>query len=794
MTGTCASCGETITVTLPKLNKTDYDYSVTKAATCSATGKGRYTWKTTTYGTFSFDTTIAKTAHSYKEEVTAPTCTEKGFTTHTCSVCGDSYKDTETLALGHDFVGGVCTRCGEKDPDIPDASGQCGDNLYWSFNRESGELTITGSGDMWNYLYGETATPWGSERHNIKSVSLPDGLSKIGRNAFADLDNLRSITIPESVIEIGIMAFYGCTNMTDATILNRDCIININDQSQYHGGMLIESFCDTFGSDSTICGYKNSTAEKYANRWHHPFRAIDEAPDKPFRFDDVKESSAFFFDPVYWAYEHDPQITTGTDATHFSPDKTCTRAQVVTFLWRAAGSPEPKNVKTPFTDVQAGAYYEKAVAWAVENGITSGTSKTTFSPNSTCTRGQIVTFLWRFVGSPEVSTAGTQFRDVVSGAYYEKAVVWAVKSGITNGTSRVAFSPEAKCTRAQVVTFLYRSQGHALEPVEYKGLVGISMPTKDLWRWNRDGTAMQRLLEDSGCDVELQFAANDISRQITQIETMIAHGARTLIIAAIDGNALGVVLDQAKEAGCTVIAYDRPIGSNSVSYYVSFDNYAVGVAQGKYIVDKLNLATAGSKVYNIEFVGGAPDDGNAYVFYDGAMSVLRKYIDAGTLNVASGQFTHFEDVATQWWSSEKAQERFEKILSTYYTNRPLHAVVCSNDSTAQGVAAALTNVYRNSVYPIITGQDCDIVSVMNILNGKQEMSVFKDTNDLAAKAVEMAVAIVNGKTVPVNSSFSLDGDSITPSYLCEPKICTKDNLRQLLIDSGYYTEEELGLR
>ena len=484
-------------------------------------------------------------------------------------------------------------------------------------------------------------------------------------------------------------------------------------------------------------------------------------------------------------------ITNGTSATTFSPNQDCTRAQVVTFLWRTAGSPEPKSIKTPFTDVPSGAYYEKAVAWAVENGITAGTTKTTFSPNNTCTRGQIVTFLWRFEGKPEVSAAGSQFNDVVPGAYYAMAVAWAVENGVTNGTSRTAFSPEAKCTRAQVVTFLHRARGHALEPVEFKGLVGVSMPTKDLQRWNQDGKNISKQLQDAGYDVDLQFAANDPSMQISQLENMIANGAKALVVAAIDGDALGVVLNQAKQAGCAVIAYDRPIGSSAVSYYTTFDNFSVGAAQGKFIVDQLDLANAGGKVYNIELACGSPDDGNAYVFYEGAMSELRKYINAGTLKVVSGQ-VEFRDVATEGWSSERAQSRFEDLLSRYYTNKQLDAVMCSNDSTAQGVAAALANRYRNDVYPIITGQDCDIVSVRNVLDDRQAMTIFKDTRILVAKTVEMAVAIMKGSKPATNATFTtIDGRFTYPAFFCDPTVCTRENIRQIMIESGYYRADEL---
>ena len=169
-------------------------------------------------------------------------------------------------------------------------------------------------------------------------------------------------------------------------------------------------------------------------------------------FVDVATGS-YYEDAVDWAVENG--ITKGTDNTHFSPDGICTRAQAVTFLWRAAGSPKPETRTMPFTDIPAGSYYYDAVLWAVENGITKGTSDTTFSPNMTCTRAQIVTFLWRSEKSPAAGTANP-FADVKSTAYYAGAVLWAVKEDITKGTTNTTFSPDADCTRAQIVTFLWR--------------------------------------------------------------------------------------------------------------------------------------------------------------------------------------------------------------------------------------------------------------------------------------------------------------------------------------------------
>lgn len=170
-------------------------------------------------------------------------------------------------------------------------------------------------------------------------------------------------------------------------------------------------------------------------------------------FTDVSTDD-YFSDAVIWASEEG--ITTGTSAVSFSPDASCTRAQAVTFLWRAAGSPAPRSTEMPFADVPTGAYYYDAVLWAVENGITTGTGDTTFSPNATCTRGQIVTFLWRTRNAPAV-TATNPFADVAEDAYYRQAVLWAVKESVTTGTSATTFSPDADCTRAQIVTFLYRT-------------------------------------------------------------------------------------------------------------------------------------------------------------------------------------------------------------------------------------------------------------------------------------------------------------------------------------------------
>ena len=208
------------------------------------------------------------------------------------------------------------------------------------------------------------------------------------------------------------------------------------------------------GISAVACDDSSKTVSIAATGGSGNAQAPGSAVDTPDQFFlDVPEN-AYYYNAVQWAAEKG--ITGGTDATHFSPNATCTRAQAVTFLWRAAGSPAPKSSTMPFTDVPAGSYYEAAVLWAVENGITKGTSDTTFSPNANCSRGQIVTFLWRSLRSPAAGSANP-FNDVTADAYYADAVLWAVKAGITNGTSSVTFSPNANCTRAQIVTFIWRA-------------------------------------------------------------------------------------------------------------------------------------------------------------------------------------------------------------------------------------------------------------------------------------------------------------------------------------------------
>lgn len=327
-------------------------------------------------------------------------------------------------------------------------------------------------------------------------------------------------------------------------------------------------------------------------------------------------------------------------------------------------------------------------------------------------------------------------------------------------------------------------------------MIGVSMPTQSLQRWNQDGANMKAMLEAAGYKVDLQFGGdNDIPTQVAQIENMITQGCKVLVIAAIDGSSLTEVLKQAKEQGIPVIAYDRLImNSDAVSYYATFDNFQVGVMQGQYIETALDLKNQAGP-FNIELFTGDPADNNATFFFGGAMSILQPYIDSGVLVVPSGQTTQAQ-VSTQDWKTENAQTRMENLItSNGYSpkGKKLDAVCCSNDSTALGAVNALVSVgYTAADMPIITGQDCDKANTKNMIQGLQSMSVFKDTRTLADKVVGMVDSIVKGSNPEINDTKTYDnGTGVVPSYLCAPVVCTVDNYKELLIDSGYYTEADI---
>ena len=335
------------------------------------------------------------------------------------------------------------------------------------------------------------------------------------------------------------------------------------------------------------------------------------------------------------------------------------------------------------------------------------------------------------------------------------------------------------------------------------GLIGVAMPTKSSERWIQDGDAVKKALEAEGYKVDLQYAEDDIPTQVSQIENMITKGAEALIIASIDGTTLTQVLQDAADADIPVIAYDRLIrDSENVDYYASFDNFVVGQQQAYSVLNGLGLVEldgtpiegAPEGPFNVELFAGSPDDNNATFFWNGAMDVLQPLIDDGTLVVKSGQ-TDFEQAAILRWDGEVAQERMENILtSTYSDGSKVDGVLSPYDGLSRGIISALTDAGYTvgDEWPIISGQDAELDSVKAINSGEQFATIFKDTRKLAAVAVDMATAILNGEEPEVNNTEDYDnGVKTVPSYLLASEIVVKDNIQAVLVDSGYWTEEEI---
>ena len=324
--------------------------------------------------------------------------------------------------------------------------------------------------------------------------------------------------------------------------------------------------------------------------------------------------------------------------------------------------------------------------------------------------------------------------------------------------------------------------------------IGVAMPTQLRQRWNQDGANMERKLQAQGYKVDLQFADNNFELQINQIEQMIDEGCKVIIITAVDATALSPVLDKAKDAGVKIISYDRLImNTDAVDYYATFDNLAVGTIQGEYIEEKLKLKE-GKGTYNIEITAGSLDDNNTIFLFEGAMEVLRPYIQNGQLVVQSGQDS-LKQCAIPHWREEKAKARMLNILETYYKDKHLDVALCANDSTAFGVVGALLDSgYKTNIkpMPLITGQDVDKKNLKLIINDEQTMSIFKDTRTLADTVVKMVDAIVAGKEPETNDIGNYNnGVKIVPSFLVRPQFVDKSNYKELIFESGYYNENEI---
>ncbi len=327
-----------------------------------------------------------------------------------------------------------------------------------------------------------------------------------------------------------------------------------------------------------------------------------------------------------------------------------------------------------------------------------------------------------------------------------------------------------------------------------KGAVGISMPTKSSARWIADGDNMVKEFKAKGYKPDLQYADDDIPNQLAQIEDMIAKHVKVLVIAAIDGTTLSQALQNAHDAGIKVFAYDRLIrGSANVDYYSTFDNFQVGVLQASYIEKKLGLKD-GKGPFNIELFGGSPDDNNAYFFYNGAMSVLKPYIDSGKLVVQSKQMG-MDKVGTLRWDGAVAQARMDNLLSAFYTNKHVDAVLSPYDGLSIGIISSLKSVgygSKDQPMPVITGQDAEVPSVKSIIAGEQTETVFKDTRELAKVTVAMVDAVLSGKQPEVNDTKTYEnGVKVVPSYLLKPVGVDASNWKEVLVGSGYYTEKQV---
>ena len=336
--------------------------------------------------------------------------------------------------------------------------------------------------------------------------------------------------------------------------------------------------------------------------------------------------------------------------------------------------------------------------------------------------------------------------------------------------------------------------------------IGVSMPTQTSERWIADGNNVKEQLEGEGYTVDLQYANDDIPTQSQQIDQMITEGADILVIAAIDGTALSGQLENAASNNIPVVSYDRLIrDSENVNFYVTFDNFQVGVAQGNALLRGLGLQNedgspgTATGPFNVELFAGSLDDNNAFFFWDGAMSVLQPLIDDGTLVVKSGQ-TSIEQAATLRWEQETAQRRMEDLLTSAYNDGSrVDGVLSPYDGLSRGIITALQNAgygptldAQPQPMAVVTGQDAEIASVKLINDGVQSSTIFKDTRLLAEQAVAAASAFAEGNEPEANDTETYDnGVKVVPSFLLPIETVFADDIQSVLIDSGYWTADEV---
>ncbi|WP_104091282.1 sugar-binding protein [Arthrobacter sp. GMC3] len=304
-------------------------------------------------------------------------------------------------------------------------------------------------------------------------------------------------------------------------------------------------------------------------------------------------------------------------------------------------------------------------------------------------------------------------------------------------------------------------------------LIGVALPQKTSENWVLAESLFNDGLKTAGFKADVQFANGGVSEQQNQISAMVTKGAKVIIIGAIDGAQLGTQLKQAKDAGATVIAYDRLLmNTPDVDYYVAYDNFKVGELQGQALLDGMK-AKKPTGPYNIELFAGSPDDANAKVFFDGAMKVLQPKIDDGTVKIVSGQKS-FEQAVTQGWKAENAQKRMDSLLVGSYSSTELDGVLSPNDTLARAIITSVKAAGKP--VPIVTGQDAEVESVKSIMAGEQYSTINKDTTALVNHAIQMAKDLQAGKTPEINDPTSYNnGVKVVPAYLLVPQIVTKAN-------------------
>jgi len=327
-----------------------------------------------------------------------------------------------------------------------------------------------------------------------------------------------------------------------------------------------------------------------------------------------------------------------------------------------------------------------------------------------------------------------------------------------------------------------------------ENLIGVCMPKKDVERWKLDGSNIKMQLEAKGYIVMLEYADDDPEKQVAQIQTMIDRKCKALIIAAADCFNLNDILEKASAAGIKVVAYDRLImDTKYVDYYCTFDNFEIGVEQGKYIIKALDLNNRADPV-TMELFSGAADDSTSIENYSGQMHALGPYIDSGKIIIPSGKIDPIT-TAIENWATENAYTRMKELLATHYSDgKRIDIVLSTNDSMALGVITALKEAGYGTAgkpFPVLTGMDCDIENVIAIKNGEQSMSMFIDTRALATWAVNLADDILGGKTPKNLNTDRYDNNvKIVSTSICKAIYVDKDNYFDILTRDGYYKPED----